>query len=364
MRILVDIGHPAHVHLYKNFIREMKQRGHTVLVTVKNGLNSATDLLRLYNIPYLVVASRADSLLRKATSQLVADYQIAGIVRKNKIELGVGSTLSIAHVSSLTSMKSIVFDDDDDEVEPLFVRFGHPFCDCLLSPDVLKDRRKKRGVVYYPGLHELAYLHPNNFTPDPGVLKDAGLLPGERFYLLRFNAFKAHHDKHAKGMDTETKRELIQLLQQTGKVLITAEREIESEFSHLKIKVPPDRIHSMIYYASLFIGDSQTMTSEAAVLGTPSVRLNSFAGRISYLEAEEHRYGLTFSFLPGRTADMISKTAALIGTPDLRAEWQEKRALLLREMIDVTAFMVWFAEFFPESRQEMLKNPSLVSKFR
>jgi predicted glycosyltransferase len=106
------------------------------------------------------------------------------------------------------------------------------------------------------------------------------------------------------------------------------------------------------------------MTSEAAVLGTPSVRLNSFAGRIAYLEAEEHRYGLTFSFLPGRTAEMIAKTAALIGNPDLKAEWQEKRARLLREMIDVTAFMVWFAESYPESRQEMLKNPEVVSKFR
>lgn len=27
MRILIDMGHPGHVHLFKNFIREMEKRG-------------------------------------------------------------------------------------------------------------------------------------------------------------------------------------------------------------------------------------------------------------------------------------------------------------------------------------------------
>ena len=43
----------------------------------------------------------------------------------------------------------------------------------------------------------------------------------------------------------------------------------------------------------MFIGDSQTMTSEAAVLGVPSLRCNSFAGRISYINEQEFKYGLT-----------------------------------------------------------------------
>lgn len=33
MRLLVDIGHPAHVHLFKNFMWEMERKGHEVLIT-------------------------------------------------------------------------------------------------------------------------------------------------------------------------------------------------------------------------------------------------------------------------------------------------------------------------------------------
>lgn len=36
MRILIDIGHPAHVHLFKNFAHEMQNKGHKVLFTLRD----------------------------------------------------------------------------------------------------------------------------------------------------------------------------------------------------------------------------------------------------------------------------------------------------------------------------------------
>ena len=35
MRILIDIGHPAHVHLFKNFAKLMTGKGHKVFFTVR-----------------------------------------------------------------------------------------------------------------------------------------------------------------------------------------------------------------------------------------------------------------------------------------------------------------------------------------
>ena len=35
MNLLIDIGHPAHVHLFRNFYREMREKGHNVLVTAR-----------------------------------------------------------------------------------------------------------------------------------------------------------------------------------------------------------------------------------------------------------------------------------------------------------------------------------------
>lgn len=36
MRIVVNIGHPAHVHLFKKVIQILKANGHDVLVTARN----------------------------------------------------------------------------------------------------------------------------------------------------------------------------------------------------------------------------------------------------------------------------------------------------------------------------------------
>jgi predicted glycosyltransferase len=244
-------------------------------------------------------------------------------------------------------MKSIILDDDDDEVEPLFVKYAHPFADVVLSPDCLT--RKTNKLITYPGYHELAYLHPNRFTPDENVLKEIGLKKGDVYFILRFNAFKAHHDVDVKGLSSDNKRRLIEMLEKKGKVFITTERNIDDEFKKYQLKVSPEKAHSLIYYATMLIGDSQTMTSEAAVLGTPAIRCNTFVGRIAYLEEEEHKYNLTYGFHPDNADNMFLKINELLETKELKALWNERRIIMLKDKIDVTAFFVWFIENYPES---------------
>ncbi|MCK7538001.1 MAG: hypothetical protein MZV63_47115 [Marinilabiliales bacterium] len=88
-------------------------------------------------------------------------------------------------------MKSVIFDDDDDNVQPLMARLGHPFADLIVSPSSAVNTRASRKALFYPGYHELAYLHPARFIPDASVLHDAGITPGEKFFIMRFNAFKS-----------------------------------------------------------------------------------------------------------------------------------------------------------------------------
>ncbi|MEW6506993.1 MAG: hypothetical protein AB1432_04520 [Bacteroidota bacterium] len=135
---------------------------------------------------------------------------------------------------------------------------------------------------------------------------------------------------------------MINIHSKYGKVFITTERKVDSEFEQYQINIPPHKIHSFIYYSSLLIGDSQAMTSEAAVLGVPSLRSNSFVGRISYLE-EEHKYGLTFGFKPDESEKMFAKLDELLNTSNLKEEWQRRREKMLADKIDVTAFLVWFS---------------------
>ena len=241
-------------------------------------------------------------------------------------------------------MKSYVFDDDDDIVEPLSVKFEHPLSDVVFTPDCIQ--RKTKHAVYYAGTHELAYLHPNRFSPDPSVLRHAGLANGERFFIMRFVALKGHHDVGQQGLTLEQKKALVELLKQHGRVIITSERTIEPEFEQYRLPVPPEEIHSLMAYSSMFLGDSQTMTSEAAILGVPALKCNTFAGRLSVPNMLEQKYNLCYAYQPTQFDEMYHHIEQLLALdPEvLKTEWQSKRQRMLQDMIDPTEFFIKYIE--------------------
>ena len=361
MNILIDIAHPAHVHLIKNVYKVLVNKGHNVVVTVKD-IPVALRLLRYYEIPYIYLGGKSDSLIGKALLQLKYNLKLWLLIRKYKIDIGFGSSLTIAQLSKYTHIKSVILDDDDDEVEPLFVKFAHSIADVILSPDVIN--RKSPATIGYSGYHELSYLHPNYFEPDSSVFDDLGIKEGDFFSVLRFNAFKAHHDVGVEGLSIENKRKIISILERYGKVFITTERNIDEEFRRYQLKMEPEKIHSLLYYATIFVGDSQTMTSESALLGTPAVKCNTFAGKLSVPNDIEGRYQLCFSFLPDQTELMFSKLTEILNTVDLKEVFQQRRQQMLADKIDVTAFFTWFIENYPESAQIMHSNPDYQYRFK
>lgn len=344
MNILIDIGHPGHVHLLHGVAEELKQHGHKLFYSVRN-IPIAKRLMEHYGMmPYLDLGNKKDSLLGKVQTILHQDFQIAQFVRKNHIDIGLSSGLVLSHVSKLSHMKSYVFDDDDDLVEPLSVKFEHPMSDIVFTPDCIQ--RKTKHAVYYAGTHELAYLHPKRFSPDPSVLQHAGIQEGERFFIMRFVALKGHHDIGQAGLTLEQKRMLVNLLAKHGRVIITSERAIEPEFEAYRLPVPPEEIHSLMAYSAMFLGDSQTMTSEAAVLGVPALKCNTFAGRLSVPNMLEKKYGLCYAYQPTQFNEMYHHIEQLL-TQDpeqLKSEWQSKRQRMLNEMIDPTEFFVNYIE--------------------
>lgn len=363
MNILVDIGHPAHVHYYRNLATALIEKGHKVVFTVKD-IEIATMLLNYYGFSYTTFPSKKDGLFEKVIRQMQYNWKLFRICKRERIDIAIGTSVSIAHVSRITSIKSIIFDDDDDDVQPLITKYVHPYADVLISPEALKFKRKRKDTIYYPGTHELAYLHPSRFTPDRTVLHQINIGVDEKFFMMRFNAFKAHHDKNAKGLSLKQKLKIIEILKSHGKILITTEREIEPELKEFQLKASIEKIHSLMAYSTIFIGDSQTMTAEAAVLGVPSLRCNSFVGRLSCLEELEHRFQLTYAFSPSNFEEMLEKLKELLLMPNLKDEWQKRRENFLNAKIDVTAFWVWLINNYPESLRRVEDKEDFWEQFK
>ena len=346
MRILVDIGHPAHVHFFKNFIWEMGRRGHEPVVTARDK-DVTLGLLKEYGIGHTVVGRMGKGRFDLIREWIGRDRKIYSIARQFHPDVLTGiHNPCVAHVARLTGAKSIIFTDSEPTKLADMVTF--PFADVICTPSCYKKDLGKKQVRYH-GYHELAYLHPNYFKPDPSVLQEAGLTRKDRFIIMRFVAWQASHDIRQHGFNLETKMRAVRELEKYARVFITSEKPLLGEFEKYRIPTSPEKIHDLLFYATLLIGDTQTMTTEAGILGTSAVRCNSFVGpndMSNFIELE-HNYDLLYSFREPDKA--IEKALELLQQPDLKGQWAKKRQRLLADKIDVTRFMVDFIENYPDS---------------
>lgn len=111
--------------------------------------------------------------------------------------------------------------------------------------------------------------------------------------MLRLVAWNAAHDVgHGGFADT---KEVVDQLESTGaRVLITAERGVATDYESYKVDIPPEQIHHVLYYSNLFIGESATMATESAVLGTPAIFVSST--KRGYTEEIKNCCSLIFNF--------------------------------------------------------------------
>ena len=337
MKIMIDIGHPAHVHFYKNTIWALESKGHDVMLTARDK-EVCVELLNLYNIPHTVLTKMGHGKISLMKEWLIRDYKLLMLARKFKPDVLTGIlNPSVAHVSKLLGKKAIIF--NDTEHATFAQNITYPFADVICTPSCFnKDIGKKQ--VRYNGYHELAYLHPKYFTPNPAVLDEIGLIEDDRFIILRFVSWNASHDGGHSGIQNQV--ELVHKLETYGRVLITSEGKLDDGLEKYQIKVSPEKMHDLLYYASLYVGEGATMATESAILGTPAIYVSSLVGAMgNFIELEE-KYGLMFNY--SSSDKVLDKAIELIQRKDLKQEWKTKRGVLFGDKIDVTEFMLDFIE--------------------
>jgi predicted glycosyltransferase len=112
-------------------------------------------------------------------------------------------------------------------------------------------------------------------------------------------------------------------------------------------------MHHIMAFASLYIGDSQTMAAEAGVLGTPFIRFNDFVGRIGYLNELENKYKLGAGFRSDEVDRLLKAVNEMAQNQQLRDEHKFRRLEMLEDKMDVAQFLTWFIGQYPESEKVM-----------
>ena len=339
MRILVDMGHPTDVNLFRNVINELKTKGHEVKITAADKENTAT-VLEGYGFDY-ELKKHYKRLVSKAMGVFKNDFWLYKTSKRFQpdIFISAGSPYA-AQVSKLLRKPHIAF--TNTERAKLAIRLMLPFTDVVCTPLCFKrDLGSKQ--VRFNSYYELAYLHPNYFKPNPAVLEELNVNKGDKYILLRFSSLTSHHDIGVKGFDFKTKGEMEEFIKKIadyGQVFLTSEIKLDSELEKYRVNVPTADFHSFVYYATMYIGEGAKTASEAAVLGVPSIYVSTT--RRGYLDELEERYALAYTFKNREQA--LKKAIKLLEEEDVKNKWQRKREGMLSEKIDTTKFMVELIE--------------------
>lgn len=365
MNIGIFVYTPAQVHFYKNIAKNLEENGNNVIFLARD-YGDTLPVMDEIGIKYHVFSKSSESKFSKMIDLPFSFFRAYGYLNNIKPDILLGSCGVESHTSLLFKIPSIAFSDSEPHINIFFLiqyKIFMPFTNSIITPDSFLDDLGKKQIKV-ESFKELSYLHPNFFKPDASIFDLLKIDKNEEFVILRFNAFDAIHDTGIGSFSLEEKRKLVKKLEKYARVFISSEKKIPKDLEKYMLRIPKHKIHDCLYYAKLIITDTQTMTTEAGILGTPAIRCNSFVGKndMGNFTELEQKYGLIFNYRSPIQA--IQKAEELIQNPNLKEEWKSKKQKLLNDKINLTAFMVWYIENFPKSFKEMKENPDLQYRFK
>jgi predicted glycosyltransferase len=336
MRYLIFTNTPAHIHLYRNAVAQLRDRGHDVLVLARD-YGCTVELAEWYDLPYKVYG-RCDTTKYSLFRQLPSQY--ASIMRQTRAfdpDLIFGMGAYAAHAGAVSRTRTVLL--TDSEPTSLDHIISRPFADVILTPAAF---RKDLGSKHYvfDGFKETAYLHPETVSHDPSVRSDLGV-GDDDFVILRFNAFGSHHDVSHGGFSMEECQQLIERLAESATVFVSDEGG-DMDLSTLPARLydlHPARLHDALAEASLLVADTQTMVTESALLGTPTIRSNSFVGEDdmgNFIELGQRN--LVYNL---ESFEEVCETATRLLTSDgVERAWQRRRDHYLDDKANLTDIIV------------------------
>jgi predicted glycosyltransferase len=356
MRYLLFTNTPAHVHLYRNLVGDLLADGHEVLVLGRD-YDCTSALLSYYDLPHELYGRQGTSF---GSLVVNAPRQFATIARRARrfdpdVIFGRGPYAAFAGIVTGTKPVLVL----DSEPSQLAHAVSSRFARLVLTPAAF-DGVLGGHHYCFDGLTECAYLHPNvrSTEPDPAIFDDLGVDPDERLALVRFNAFDALHDVGASGETRAARRRLVDALAEHATVFVSDEGG-DLDFESLPARrydLHPGRIHDALAAADLFVADTGTMVTEAALLGTPAVR---------FVDASEPEMG---EFRELEAAGLIvqhtdfeavrDSCVRLLGDESAADRWAERRDAYLADAPDLTALLREVAER-PDAVTELGGSPLL-----
>jgi uncharacterized protein len=364
MNILFFLVHPAKFNFHKVQINSLKSKGHQVeiIITKKDILE---DLLKEQGWEYTNIFPEGRKIkglhvyVGALISMLKTIYRLLKYTKGKHYDMFVGDLLTI--VGRIKRVPSFYPTDDVLRQVPeqqLFL-YTTKFIIAPLITDLGKFNKK---TIRYDGIKALAHLHPNHFTPDPGKLSND--LNDKKFFIIRCVKFGATHDINKAGINDKVLYKIINKLKQSGEILISSERELPEDLMKYQLNINKNDISHYLSFARLLIADSTTMCSEAAVLGTPSIEYDNYFREIEQMMQLKNKYKLITCIEPPGEDSLMKAIDEHLNNSKLYDIFSERRHSFLKDKIDVSSFLVWIFENYPQSINQYKNDQRIQYNFK
>lgn len=358
MKILIDIGHPAHVHYFKNLIFKKQKEGWSFRIVARDK-DVAHALLNAYKIPFVSKGKGGKNFFGKLKFFFKSNHIIYQQAREFQPDLVVSCAspyiwwtylfLGVPHYTI-----------DDTEISKIGRIVYAPTAKKIINPSCYQLNFSPKQV-FFNSYFELFYLHPNFFKPQLDFRKKINACFPDGYAVVRFVNKEAVHDRGRSALTKELQNYIVNEVKKIIPIIVSSEdRNYVNATNDFQFK--PEEIHEVLAGAKLLIGESATMASEAAVLGVPSIYFDDI-GR-GYTDEQREKYQLIYQF--GLTRKDVQE--ALISIPSMISEVNQKQVKLnhhklLSDKINPTKFLV---ELIQEGEKEIRnsKSPQVVKGLR
>jgi uncharacterized protein len=360
MKILIDIGHPAHVHYFKNMIRKLRGLGHQVIVVAREK-EMTHNLLRAYNISYISRGKGSDNMLGKFLYLFRGAYKIYQIARKYEIDMYLSFASPYNAIASILHRKpNITLDDTEHNI--LNHKIYVPLSATILTPVDFKREFGHKHIKFRATM-DAAYLHPKYYSTPESNYTSWLTKPGDpkKIVILRLVSWNASHDINEQGVGIDNVYRLLEKLTDYSHIYISSEEKLPPDLDKYSIRIKPEEMHYFMQSADLFIGESGSMATESAYLGTHSIVLNSAAPNFGVFQRMS-KYK-TF-YIAKDFNDLLNMAIIILKKDGLKEEGRIISTKIVKDFINLTDFMTWFIINYPRSVSVMKTNSAYQDRFK
>jgi predicted glycosyltransferase len=358
--LLLDLNHPADFHFFRDFILDCRKKGIHLTITARQR-KYLPELLNSYSIPYIKKRKWARTLPGKFLGLFRDTLQLYLLGRRIKPGVVISFASPYAAIAGkFLGTPVITFDDTD--YNPLLHKIYPHFSDIILTPKCFQKSFGKKHIRF-KGYKETVYL--KNLAEEKKVQKEeiTGLDQSVSFILVRFVSHHSTHELGSKGLKPKEKEEVVNRLRNYARVYISSEGPLPHNLKKYELNIPYNKIHHVLKKALLYFGESTTMASEAAVLGTPAVLIEN-KGR-GYTGDIERRTGLLHRWPVKKWPKALEMAVAWLEESEkIIPEKIKHIEKITSETSNIGSFLIWITENPKDLIKDLKHSPETIKKLR